>query len=67
MFYDGRISLLKAISVLLKSAKFPYNPILHYASGSMCVVLCFATKKQQNQRIVPLFLPLLSVNNDLHE
>ena len=26
-------------------AKFPHSPILHYACGSMCVVLCFATKK----------------------
>ena len=27
--------------------KFPHSPILHYACGSMCVVLCFATKKQK--------------------
>ena len=33
-------------------AKFPHSPILHYACGSMGVVLCFATKKQQKQRIV---------------
>ena len=52
------------------SAKFPHSPILHYACGSMCVVLCFATKKQQKQRKVPqrvvLFLPLFSVNNNLN-
>ena len=35
------------------SAKFPHSPILHNACGSMCVVLCFATKQQQKQRIVP--------------
>ena len=35
------------------SAKFPPSPILHYACGSRYVVLCFATKKQQKQRIVP--------------
>ena len=33
--------------------KFPHSPILHYACGSMLVVLCFATKKQQKQRIIP--------------
>ena len=27
------------------TAKFPDSPILHYACGSMYVVLCFATKK----------------------
>ena len=47
-------------------AKFPHSPILHYASGSMCVVLCFATKKQQKTAHGPiamtLFLPLFSVN-----
>ena len=51
-------------------AKFPHSPILHYACGSIYVVLCFATKKQQKQRIVPqrivLFFTLFSVNNDLH-
>ena len=31
--------------------KFPHSPILHYACGSMCVVLCFTTNKQK-QRIV---------------
>ena len=38
------------------AAKFPCSPILHYVCGSMCVVLCFATKKQQKQRIVPELL-----------
>ena len=36
--------------------KFPHRPILHYACGSMYVVLCFPTKKQQKQRIVPQLL-----------
>ena len=57
-------------SGLKPGAKFPHSPILHYACGSMYVVLCFATKKQQKKRIVPqrvvCFLTLLSVNNDLH-
>ena len=38
------------------AAKFPHSPILHYACGSMYVVLCFITKKQQKQRIVPQLL-----------
>ena len=33
-------------------AIFPHSPILHNACASMCVVLCFATKKQQKHRIV---------------
>ena len=37
-------------------AKFPHSPILQYACGSMYVVLCFATKKQQKQRIVKQLL-----------
>ena len=41
---------------LLNRAKFPHSAILHYTCGSMCVVLCFATKKQQKQRIVPQLL-----------
>ena len=32
--------------------KFPHSPILHCACGSMHAVFCFATKKQQKQRIV---------------
>ena len=44
-------------------AKFPHSPILYYPCGSMCVVLCFATKKQQKQqkqRIVPQLLHCFS-------
>ena len=40
-------------SVVGLLAKFPHSPILHYACGLMYVVLCFATKKQQKQHIVP--------------
>ena len=47
-----KISGLKRTSV----AKFPHSPILHYACGSMYVVRCFTTKKQQKQRIVPQLL-----------
>ena len=32
------------------------HTVLHYSCGSICVVLCFATKKQQKQRIVPQLL-----------
>ena len=41
-------------------AKFPHSPILHYACGSMYAVLCFTTKKQQKQRIVPQLLHCFS-------
>ena len=36
-----------------RRAKFPHSPILHYACGSMYVVPCLSTRKQQKQRIVP--------------
>ena len=46
------ISWLFQCSLEGSPAKFPHNPIL-YARGLMYVVVCFATKKQQKQRIVP--------------
>ena len=50
------ISSLFQCSLEGSPAKFPHNPILHYACGLMYVVVCFATKKQQKQRIVPQLL-----------
>ena len=31
------------------SSSFPYSPIFHYACGSMYVVVCLATRKQQKK------------------
>ena len=49
----SRASDLSQLGFECFSAKFPHSPILHYACGSMYVVLCFTTKKQQKRRIVP--------------
>ena len=55
-FLLPRVEFVLLHSVILtcgsNQAKFPHSPILHYACGSMYVVLCFATKKQQKPRIV---------------
>ena len=56
MRIENMITQVKFSDTLTASAKFLHSSILHYACGSMCVVLCFATKKQQKQHIVPQLL-----------
>ena len=46
-------SVFESFTVANLPAKFPHSPILHYACGSVYIVLYFSTKKQQKQRIVP--------------
>ena len=46
-------SCLKSLQKVEPWAKLLHSPILYHTCGSMCLVLCFDTKKEQKQRIVP--------------
>ena len=47
-------------------AKFPHSPILHYACGSICVVLCSRYQETTKTAHSSIAIALFSVNNDLH-